>query len=85
MAQIYNLSFFVQMEAMMAPTLTDLASPPVMGAHHAAFRCRNAAETRTFYEDIFGFPMAQALDIAEHLTIGETLRYMRCWRFGGKT
>jgi glyoxylase I family protein len=60
------------MEAMM----TKPALPVVTGAHHAAFRCRNAEETRAFYEDVLGFPMAQALDIAEHPTTGEALRYM---------
>ncbi len=55
---------------------TDPAMPAVTGAHHAAFRCRNAEETRAFYEDVLGFPMIQALDIAEHPTTGETLRYM---------
>ncbi|MBT3534100.1 MAG: VOC family protein [Rhodospirillaceae bacterium] len=50
--------------------------PAVTGAHHAAFRCRNAEETRAFYEDLLGFPMVQALDISEHPTTGEALRYM---------
>jgi len=59
----YNPPFFVKMEAMMTPTLTDLALPPAMGAHYVAFRCRNAEETRAFYEEILGFPMAQARSI----------------------
>src|SRR5258708_14822267 len=29
--------------------------------HHHAFRCRNAEETRHFYEDILGFPLVQAV------------------------
>ncbi len=55
---------------------TDQGLPPVTGAHHAAYRCRNAEQTRAFYEDLLGFPMVQALDIAEHPTTGEALRYM---------
>ena len=50
--------------------------PTVTGAHHAAYRCRNAEETRAFYEDVLGFPLVQALDIDEHPTTGETLRFM---------
>lgn len=50
--------------------------PAVTGAHHAAYRCRNAEETRAFYEDLLGFPMVQAMDISEHPTTGEAVRYM---------
>lgn len=50
--------------------------PTVTGAHYAAYRCRNAEETRAFYEDVLGFPSVQALDIDEHPTTGETLRFM---------
>lgn len=28
------------------------------GIHHSAFRCRDAEETRTFYEDLLGLPLA---------------------------
>ena len=55
---------------------TEAGVPPVTGAHHAAFRCRNAEETRAFYEDLLGFPMTQALDIDAHPTTGEAVRYM---------
>ena len=54
----------------------DPTQPPVLGAHHSAYRCRNAEETRAFYEDVLGFPLVQALDIAEHPTTGEALNYM---------
>ena len=30
------------------------AAPPVLGLHHSAYRCRDAEETRHFYEDILG-------------------------------
>ena len=50
--------------------------PPATGAHHAAYRCRNAEETRAFYEGVLGFPMVQALDINEHPTTGDPFHYM---------
>jgi catechol 2,3-dioxygenase-like lactoylglutathione lyase family enzyme len=31
--------------------------------HHMAFRCRDSEETRAFYEDIIGLPLAAALPI----------------------
>lgn len=33
------------------------ASVPVNGLHHFAWRCRDAEETRHFYEDILGLPL----------------------------
>ena len=33
----------------------------VRGLHHFAYRCRDAEETRAFYEDILGLPLAHAL------------------------
>lgn len=32
--------------------------PTVLGLHHWAYRCRNSEETRHFYEDILGLPLA---------------------------
>ena len=40
--------------------------------HHAAFRCRNSEETRVFYEDFLGLPLAGALEIKETKTGRET-------------
>ena len=34
---------------------------PVMGLHHSANRCRDAEETRAFYEDFLGLPLACSL------------------------
>ncbi len=31
------------------------------GIHHSAYRCRDAEETRAFYEDLLGLPLAAAL------------------------
>ncbi len=30
---------------------------PLKGVHHTAFRCRDAEETRRFYEDLLGLPL----------------------------
>ena len=35
----------------------------IKGLHHAAWRCRNSEETRRFYEDFLGLPLASALAI----------------------
>jgi catechol 2,3-dioxygenase-like lactoylglutathione lyase family enzyme len=36
--------------------------------HHVAFRCRDSEETRAFYEDILGLPLAAAMPIEETKT-----------------
>jgi len=33
--------------------------------HHAAYRCRDSEETRRFYEDFLGLPLAGSLEITE--------------------
>jgi catechol 2,3-dioxygenase-like lactoylglutathione lyase family enzyme len=30
---------------------------PISGIHHSAYRCRDAEETRAFYEDLLGLPL----------------------------
>ena len=37
----------------------------IMGLHHAAYRCRDSEQTRAFYEDFLGLPLADALLIGE--------------------
>ena len=34
----------------------------LLGIHHSAYRCRDAEETRAFYEDLLGLPLAAALE-----------------------
>ncbi len=34
---------------------------PMGNVHHAAYRCRDAEQTRWFYEDVLGLPLAAAL------------------------
>lgn len=35
----------------------------VKGLNHAAYRCRDSEETRTFYEDFLGLPLVDAFEI----------------------
>jgi len=37
----------------------------IRGLHHNAYRCRDAEETRRFYEDFLGLPLAGTLEINE--------------------
>ena len=54
----------------------DPTQPPVFGLDHSAYRCRDAEETRVFYEDVVGFPLALALHIDRHPTTGEPVDYL---------
>ena len=54
----------------------DASQPPVYGLDHSAYRCRDAEETRAFYEDVVGFPLSLALHIDRHPTTGEPVDYM---------
>jgi catechol 2,3-dioxygenase-like lactoylglutathione lyase family enzyme len=36
--------------------------------HHSAYRCRDSEETRAFYEDFLGLPLAEALELEETKT-----------------
>jgi catechol 2,3-dioxygenase-like lactoylglutathione lyase family enzyme len=40
----------------------------IKGLHHNAYRCRDTEETRRFYEDFLGLPLAGALRIKESKT-----------------
>ena len=42
----------------------------IHGLHHNAYRCRDSEETRSFYEDFLGLPLAEALEIRETKTGG---------------
>ena len=44
----------------------------IKGLHHNAYRCRDAEETRRFYEDFLGLPLAQAFEIRETKTGRQT-------------
>jgi catechol 2,3-dioxygenase-like lactoylglutathione lyase family enzyme len=47
----------------------------IKGLHHNAYRCRDSEETRKFYEDFLGLPLAMALEIGETKT-GRACAYM---------
>ena len=40
----------------------------IKGLHHNAYRCRDSEETRAFYEDFLGLPLANTLDLSETKT-----------------
>jgi len=40
----------------------------IKGLHHNAYRCRDSEETRGFYEDFLGLPLADAFEILETKT-----------------
>ena len=40
----------------------------IKGLHHNAYRCRDSEETRKFYEDFLGLPLAGTLEIGETKT-----------------
>ena len=51
--------------------------PPVHGLHHFAYKCRDAEETRRFYEDVMGFPLVHVIE--EHgvgTTTGDTVSFL---------
>jgi len=43
--------------------------------HHAAYRCRDSEETRAFYEDFLGLPLADAL-VIEQTKSGRTAKVL---------
>jgi catechol 2,3-dioxygenase-like lactoylglutathione lyase family enzyme len=53
-----------------------MAAPMLKGVHHAAYRCRDAEETRAFYQDILGLPLRAALVFEEEPGTGRALPYM---------
>lgn len=40
----------------------------IRGLHHNAYRCRDSEETRRFYEDFLGLPLADAFEIKQTKT-----------------
>jgi catechol 2,3-dioxygenase-like lactoylglutathione lyase family enzyme len=49
---------------------------PVRGLHHFAYRCRDAEETRHFYEDILGLPLAHIIQDDHVPSTGEYCPYV---------
>jgi catechol 2,3-dioxygenase-like lactoylglutathione lyase family enzyme len=40
----------------------------IQGLHHNAYRCRDSAKTRAFYEDFLGLPLVEAFEIKTTMT-----------------
>lgn len=47
----------------------------IKGLHHNAYRCRDSEETRAFYEDFLGLPLAATLELGETKT-GRTCQHL---------
>jgi glyoxylase I family protein len=45
------------MSTLTTTSIGQAAAIPVNGLHHFAYRCRDAEQTRHFYEDILGLPL----------------------------
>ncbi len=54
----------------------------IKGLHHNAYRCRDSEETRRFYEDFLGLPLADAFEITETKTGRETNVLHSFYRLG---
>jgi catechol 2,3-dioxygenase-like lactoylglutathione lyase family enzyme len=49
---------------------------PIKGLHHFAWRCRDAEETRRFYEDLLGLPLAHVIRAERVPSTGEYCPYL---------
>ncbi|HSI56146.1 MAG TPA: VOC family protein [Ideonella sp.] len=60
-------------------TTAAIASPaarPVQGLHHFAWRCRDAEQTRHFYEDLLGLPLVHVIRKEHVPSTGEYCPYV---------
>jgi catechol 2,3-dioxygenase-like lactoylglutathione lyase family enzyme len=55
---------------------SETPAPRIRGVHHTAFRCKDAQETRAFYEGVLGLPLKAALVFEEEPGTGRPLPYM---------
>ncbi|MFS2136404.1 VOC family protein [Duganella sp. Dugasp56] len=51
-------------------------TPAVRGLHHFAWRCRDAEETRFFYEDLLGLPLVHVIRLDHVPSTGEYCPYV---------
>jgi catechol 2,3-dioxygenase-like lactoylglutathione lyase family enzyme len=49
---------------------------PIRGLHHWAYRCRDAEETRRFYEDLLGLPLVHVIRADNVPSTGERCPYV---------
>ena len=54
----------------------------IKGLHHSAYRCRDAEETRKFYEDFLSLPLSHTLEIGETKTGRKTAALHTFYRLG---
>jgi catechol 2,3-dioxygenase-like lactoylglutathione lyase family enzyme len=54
----------------------------IKGLHHNAYRCRDSGETRRFYEDFLGLPLAGTLEIGETKSGRKTQTLHTFYRLG---
>lgn len=55
----------------------DTSAPrPIEGLHHFAWRCRDAEETRRFYEDLLGLPLVHVIRKDHVPSTGEFCPYV---------
>ena len=59
----------------LAPSFTGTA-PRIKKLHHFAWRCRNAEETRHFYEDLLGLPLVHVIKADTVPSTGELSPYV---------
>jgi catechol 2,3-dioxygenase-like lactoylglutathione lyase family enzyme len=52
------------------------SAPSVLGLHHFAWRCRDAEETRAFYEDLLGLPLVHLIRLDHVPSTGEFCPYV---------
>ena len=58
------------------PNQDDETVPAIIGLNHFAWRCRDAEETRHFYEDILGLPLVHTIALDHVPSTGEFNPYM---------
>ena len=64
--------------ALSKPAVAKQAFPdtaPIHGLHHFAYRCKDAEETRQFYEDILGLPLYHIIQSDHVPSTGEFCPY----------
>ncbi|AIA48781.1 glyoxalase/bleomycin resistance protein/dioxygenase [Serratia sp. FS14] len=54
----------------------DDSAKPIHGLHHFAWRCRDAEETRRFYEDLLGLPLVHVIRNDHVPSTGEYCPYV---------
>jgi catechol 2,3-dioxygenase-like lactoylglutathione lyase family enzyme len=53
-----------------------MTTPIIQGLHHFAYRCRDAEETRVFYEDLLGLPLCHYIESDYVPSTGEYCPYV---------